>query len=212
MPAALPRAAALLAVLPALARADCASHRSCGGCLADDGDEACAWCYSSSKCVVAYRKSNPSLQDWSKGPAQCGDWTMDLGTCECRPNVYTSCDDCTSHLGCVWIREATTTVTTTLDVPVVGPVTSVNSRNWTDTCWKGDGLRGPHFTKSVLRSSALTIELNYTATRWAWAQCEIDGIWPAVIAIVVVGLAAGAVCSCLSCLCGGGRKRGAAMQ
>ena len=74
----------------------------CSECLQDNdaafgGDTSAvahAWCYTTGQCMAI------GVSVFSS----CPDFTFDYGTCECRPDIYTTCDRCAtaSHLGCIW--------------------------------------------------------------------------------------------------------------
>lgn len=147
------------------------------------------------------------MQDWIAGPGSCKDYTMERGTCRCRPDVYTDCAVCTRHLGCVWVKEARTTVTTTAHLPIVGDVTTSTHRDWSDVCWQGDGFRGPFFTQSIVHTSAVQIKLNYTSSKWSWAQCEVDGAWTAMgvtLGLIVLVYLTLSLLRCICCSRAGG--------
>jgi hypothetical protein len=63
--------------------------------------------------------------------------------------VYTDCDSCTKHIGCVWIKAARTLTTLTLTLPILGNTTSVRAHNFSNVCWAGNGVTGPSFRETV---------------------------------------------------------------
>ena len=77
------------------------AHGDCSACLVNNaaafgGDTsvtAHAWCYTTGQCMDISTSIFTS----------CPDYTFDFDTCECRPDVYTSCDECAkiSHMGCI---------------------------------------------------------------------------------------------------------------
>ena len=63
-----------------------------------EGSEYCFWCYSTASCKAL---SISSITDPFSG---CKDYSFDPTTCQCRPDVYKGCGDCTSagSVSCVW--------------------------------------------------------------------------------------------------------------
>ena len=175
---------------------------TCSICLADNkaafsgdpGKSARAWCYSKSKCM------DISLQLFT----DCPDYTFDADTCLCRPDVYNSCAECASvsHLGCVWIANASVTNNVTYRLPygsahTIPPVTSF----WkTGRCTQGIGF-SPLGLESKNSFDLAVLSVNITnvvkPTSWFWAQCELTG--PAMAAVLAG--AVGVLC-CLCCFCG----------
>eukprot|EP00966_Prymnesium_polylepis_P196095 4544430-Prymnesium_polylepis.1 len=82
------------------------AHGDCSACLVNNaaafgGDTsvtAHAWCYTTGQCMDISTSIFTS----------CPDYTFDFDTCECRPDVYISCDECAtlSHMGCICERAA----------------------------------------------------------------------------------------------------------
>jgi len=151
-----------LALLLFFARATsgnyCAQQDDCSSCTranTDDGeDSACAWCFSTGKCKLAYSKSEPKVGDWLTGPGTCPVYTTSRATCKCQPTKYTTCETCTkNHPGCVWVKNATSYVTTIVQLPLFGPRTTTLKHTWENLCWAGNGIAGPNFAQTVRAGS-----------------------------------------------------------
>mmetsp|Transcript_28100 Transcript_28100/g.82578 ORF Transcript_28100/g.82578 Transcript_28100/m.82578 type:complete len:235 (+) Transcript_28100:53-757(+) len=172
-------------------RAYCASFSSCDACMALNDDEStpavCSWCYSSDSCVVAYERDASAAP--LTVPGSCKDWTMDRKTCACRPFVYTDCETCTANPECVWIRNATSFVTTTVHIPGIGMRTSQLAHPWHDVCWSGSPFTGPSFEEREMKFLTTTMVMNSTSPDWCWYQCSVPG--SAFIVLIILGVVCG---------------------
>lgn len=166
----------------------CSSKRGCDTCTAGNADAevpyVCTWCYSSGNCTLAYEKENPSLSSWASGPGSCEDWTLEPTTCTCRPDKYTDCETCTSRSGCVWIKQATTTVTVKTKLPLLGETTAESVHSWGNVCWTGNGFTGPNVADRDVHGEYAHIKLASESSAWCWGQCGIEG--PGFAALVMV--------------------------
>jgi len=187
------RSLVLLAIV-GLAAAD-----DCGSCLksnaaafsGDTSKTANVWCYSTGQCMPLDMSTLTS----------CPDYAIDASSCLCRPDVYTSCGSCASlsHLGCVWVANASVFNNVSVKLPYV-PTQSYASRYlWkTGRCVQGSGF-SPYGlqqeTSIALPLISLNLTTTVTPTAWYWGQCSLTG--PAMS-----GLLIGAVCGCVACACG----------
>ncbi|KAJ1627528.1 hypothetical protein T492DRAFT_909225 [Pavlovales sp. CCMP2436] len=161
-----------LALLLFFARATsgnyCAQQDDCSSCTranTDDGeDSACAWCFSTGKCKLAYSKSEPKVGDWLTGPGTCPVYTTSRATCKCQPTKYTTCETCTkNHPGCVWVKNATSYVTTIVQLPLFGPRTTTLKHTWENLCWAGNGIAGPNFAQTEVAGNDIKMSARRTA-------------------------------------------------
>jgi len=165
----------------------------------------CAWCYSWGTCALAYDKENPLSATWLRGNNACSDWTTKSSTCECRPDVIDSCEECVAHPGCTWVKNATTYLTTTLHTKTqfFGNISTQVKRHWKDKCWAGDPFTGPHLEEDKFVFTDVNIVVNSTAHEWCWVQCHFSGPWFSIIALVVILVACCGVGALVSLVCKG---------
>lgn len=190
----------LLALAIVAIAADCSQHSSCAACTRGNGkdgvDAVCSWCFSQGRCMLAYSRANPKLEDWNAGPVSCTDSTSDLATCRCQPHLLTSCRTCSrGYSSCAWVQDVTTYATTTVTLPRTGEVKNVTtSHAWNDVCWPAGGFSGPSFPSSRVVGDGFEIALGATSGRWFWGGCVGSGRTGVWIFI--------AWCSLLSCCLG----------
>ncbi|KAJ1622800.1 hypothetical protein T492DRAFT_1059823 [Pavlovales sp. CCMP2436] len=166
----------------------CAQQYDCGSCTRTNTDNsvdsACAWCFSTGKCSLAFSKSEPKVVDWLTDPGTCPVYTTNRATCKCQPTVYTTCETCTKSTltGVVWVKNATSYVTTIVQLPLFGPRTTTLKHTWENLCWAGNGIAGPNFVQTEVAGNDI---------KMCWGQCGVEG--PAIAWIIVA-------CCVLPCL------------
>lgn len=197
-----------------------ASDSPCSSCLVDNADSFSgkskanpkAWCYSTSKCIdLSWDNALP----WVNLFNSCPDYTFEADTCVCRPDIYKSCGDCAtvSHLGCVWVANASVTNNFSYAIrgQQLGPTMNF-SHYWKEgRCMRGMGF-SPLGLEEVQQfgNSSSFLSVKYTKTTrpmdWYWAQCSLTGPKMAGLMVGLLGLLCCACCLC-GCCCYAKKKR-----
>jgi len=201
----------VLLIIAARAAADCSRHTHCGSCLSSDQD-GCFWCYDNGG---SCKRVEQSLSPF--GACSASGISLDAMTCECRPDVYTSCESCAkaSHPSCVWMSaNATGSVSYSIVTPLgttrgeLPPFRLAQGR-----CWAGSGF-GPAGTtaNTTLRLGewAVSAAVSVVPSEWYWAQCSVQEGWMALLVALPSLLLAAALARCC-CLAKRRRAHGAAL-
>jgi len=181
---------------------ECWKHLTCGSCLsAADEDEGCFWCYSSGTCEEASVGTSPF--------GDCADVGMTAAACQCRPSVYTTCEECANvaNLMCVWVGEGAEVHSTVEYSSFWGsvarqalPVATLTS----GSCHAGWGFGAFGLVQNATLFNGgvghLSVQMQVVPKEYFWAQCQLPNAGSALLMLAVILSAASILSFCMGAL------------